>query len=160
MRGKPGKLLGVLAPTAFGRATFSSTILGPLPLSPGSLQVFGRPPHEAAGLLGYLPQRHSFDSSLRLRARDLVRLGLDGNRWGLPLPFAPGSRAIARRLDEVLEVVGAAAYAGRPVGELSGCEQQRILIARALVRRPRMLLMDEPLESLDLCNPPPISPPP
>jgi zinc/manganese transport system ATP-binding protein len=145
LRVETGEYVAVLGPNGVGKSTLIQAILGLLPLAAGSLR-------QAVSLLGYLPQRHSFDSSLRLRARDLVRLGLDGNRWGLPLPFAPGSREIARRLDEVLEVVGAAAYAGRPVGELSGGEQQRILIARALVRRPRMLLMDEPLESLDLGN--------
>jgi len=152
LRVETGEYVAVLGPNGVGKSTLIQAILGLLPLTAGRIEVFGRPPHEASSLLGYLPQRHSFDSSLRLRARDLVRLGLDGNRWGLPLPFAPGSRDIAGRLDEVLEVVGAAAYAGRPVGELSGGEQQRILIARALVRRPRMLLMDEPLESLDLGN--------
>jgi zinc/manganese transport system ATP-binding protein len=152
VRVEPGEYVAVLGPNGVGKSTLLQAILGLLPLAAGSLEVFGRPPHQAASLVGYLPQRHSFDSSLRLRARDLVRLGLDGNRWGLPLPFAPGNRAIAKRLDEVLDMVGAIAYARRPVGELSGGEQQRILIARALVRNPRMLLMDEPLESLDLGN--------
>ncbi len=152
LRVEPGEYVAVLGPNGVGKSTLLQAILGLLPLTAGTIEVFGRPPHQATGLLGYLPQRHSFDSSLRLRARDLVRLGLDGNRWGVPLPFAPGGRAIAKRLDEVLEVVGATAYAGRPVGELSGGELQRILIARALVRGPRTLLMDEPLESLDLGN--------
>jgi zinc/manganese transport system ATP-binding protein len=152
LRVEAGEYVAVLGPNGVGKSTLVQAILGLIPLAAGSIEVFGRQPHQAASLLGYLPQRRSFDSSLRLRARDLVRLGLDGNRWGLPLPFAPGAREVARRIDEVLEVVGAAAYAGRPVGELSGGEQQRILIARALVRSPRMLLMDEPLESLDLGN--------
>jgi zinc/manganese transport system ATP-binding protein len=152
LRVEPGEYVAVLGPNGVGKSTLLQAILGLLPLTAGTIEVFGRPPHQAASLLGYLPQRRSFDSSLRLRARDLVHLGLDGNRWGVPLPFAPGRRETAKRLDEVLEVVGATAYAGRPVGELSGGELQRILIARALVRRPRMLLMDEPLESLDLGN--------
>jgi zinc/manganese transport system ATP-binding protein len=152
LRVEPGEYVAVLGPNGVGKSTLLQAILGLLPLTAGSIEVFGRPPHQAASLLGYLPQRRNFDSSLRLRARDLVRLGLDGNRWGVPVPFAPSGREIARRIDEVLEVVGATDYAGRPVGELSGGELQRILIARALVRSPRMLLMDEPLESLDLGN--------
>jgi zinc/manganese transport system ATP-binding protein len=152
LRVEPGEYVAVLGPNGVGKSTLIQAVLGLLPLTAGSIEVFGRPPHQAASLLGYLPQRRSFDSSLRLRARDLVRLGLDGNRWGVPIPFAPSGRVAARRIDKVLEVVGATAYARRPVGELSGGEQQRILIARALVRSPRMLLMDEPLESLDLGN--------
>jgi zinc/manganese transport system ATP-binding protein len=152
LRVEAGEYVAVLGPNGVGKSTLVQAILGLIPLTAGSIEVFGRAPHQAANLLGYLPQRRSFDSSLRLRARDLVRLGLDGNRWGVPIPFAPSGREIAKRIDEVLGVVGATAYAGRPVGELSGGEQQRILIARALVRSPRMLLLDEPLESLDLGN--------
>jgi zinc/manganese transport system ATP-binding protein len=92
-----------------------------------------------------------------LRGRDIVRLGLDGDRWGVPLPLAWGRPRAARqldreRIDDVIEMVGAGAYAERPIGELSGGEQQRLLIAQALVLRPRLLLLDEPLDSLDLPN--------
>jgi zinc/manganese transport system ATP-binding protein len=83
-----------------------------------------------------------------------VRLGLDGANWGLPLPRWLRSSATEawRRVDEVIELVGAGAYAERPIGALSGGEQQRLLIAQALVRRPQVLLLDEPLDSLDLTN--------
>jgi zinc/manganese transport system ATP-binding protein len=92
-----------------------------------------------------------------VRGIDLVRLGLSGADWGLPMPvpsrFATAKRRAARdRVHEVIELVGATAYAPRPIGELSGGEQQRLLIAQALVRRPRMLILDEPLDSLDLAN--------
>ena len=89
-----------------------------------------------------------------MRGVDIVRLGLDGNRWGVPLPnrFSARGRAAARRVDEVIELVGATAYAKRPIGQLSGGEQQRLLIAQALVRQPALLLLDEPLDSLDLTN--------
>ena len=79
-----------------------------------------------------------------------MRLGLDGAQWGLPLPFGDGSKAA--RVEEVIRLVGAEAYAERSIGELSGGEQQRLLIAQALVSGARMLLLDEPLESLDLNN--------
>jgi zinc/manganese transport system ATP-binding protein len=127
-----------------------------VPLASGSVEVFGRRPRRSGARIGYLPQRRSFDPSLRIRARDVGRLGLDGARWGIPIPglgrFSASRRAEDRRLDEVMEVVGASAYVDRPVGELSGGEQQRVLIARAIVRRPNLLLLDEPLESLDLGN--------
>jgi zinc/manganese transport system ATP-binding protein len=91
-----------------------------------------------------------------VRGIDIVRLGLDGDRWGIPLPGlgASGSRRRAdrARVEEVIELVGASRYAGRPIGQMSGGEQQRLLIAQALVRRPALLLLDEPLDSLDLPN--------
>jgi zinc/manganese transport system ATP-binding protein len=149
-----GEFVAVLGPNGSGKSTLLHVILGLLHLSAGSASVLGSPPGRRNSEIGYLPQRRSFDSSTRIRGRDVVRLGLDGARWGLPLPrFVSSSAAEAhRRVDEVLELVGAGAYADRPIGELSGGEQQRLLIAQALVRRPRMLLLDEPLDSLDLTN--------
>ena len=144
----------MLGPNGSGKSTLLHVILGLLPLGAGSATVLGRSPGRQLRI-GYLPQRRSFDASTRIRGRDVVRLGLDGDRWGFPLPHCAGSSgaAPARRVEEVLELVGASAYADRPIGELSGGEQQRLLIAQALVRRPRMLLLDEPLDSLDLHQP-------
>jgi zinc/manganese transport system ATP-binding protein len=149
-----GEFVAVLGPNGAGKSTLLHVILGLLRLTAGSARVLGAPPGGMNSQIGYLPQRRSFDSSTRIRGRDIVRLGLDGGRWGVPLPrFVNGSAAQAdRRVDEVLELVGATGYAERPIGELSGGEQQRLLIAQALVRRPRMLLLDEPLDSLDLTN--------
>ncbi|HEY5389585.1 MAG TPA: ATP-binding cassette domain-containing protein, partial [Solirubrobacteraceae bacterium] len=83
---------------------------------------------------------------------DIVKLGLNGARWGVPIPGLPSRAREAARVAEVIELVGASSYAERPIGELSGGEQQQLLIAQALVRRPQLLLLDEPLDSLDLAN--------
>jgi zinc/manganese transport system ATP-binding protein len=149
-----GEFVAVLGPNGSGKSTLLHVLLGLLPLSEGTATVLGRRPGAANSQIGYLPQRRSFEAGTRVRGLDLVRLGLDGTRWGIPLPaaFSARGRAARRRVEEAVELVGASAYASRPIGELSGGEQQRLLIAQALVRRPRILLLDEPLDSLDLSN--------
>jgi zinc/manganese transport system ATP-binding protein len=144
--------VAVLGPNGAGKSTLIKAILGLQPLAAGTASVLGRPPGGAKRRIGYLPQRRSFDTGTRIRGIDLVQLGLDGARWGIPLPGAPGRKRDAARVAEVIELVGATGYARRPIGELSGGEQQRLLIAQALVRQPKLLLLDEPLDSLDLPN--------
>ena len=150
-----GEFVALLGGNGSGKSTLLKVVLGAIPLAEGSASVLGRPAGSANTAIGYLPQRRSFDEGTRLRGTDIVRLGLDGDRWGFPLPLAWGRRAARQqasraRVAEVIETVGATAYAGRPIGELSGGEQQRLLIAQALVRGPELLLLDEPLDSLDL----------
>jgi zinc/manganese transport system ATP-binding protein len=152
-----GEFVALLGANGAGKSTLLKALLGLLPLAGGTVSVLGRAPGEAGSAIGYLPQRRAFDASTRMRGRDIVQLGLDGDRWGLPLPVPWGRlgrrrRARRERVREVIELVGAGAYAARPIGELSGGEQQRLLIAQALVRRPQLLLLDEPLDSLDLQN--------
>jgi zinc/manganese transport system ATP-binding protein len=149
-----GEFVAVLGPNGSGKSTLLHVLLGLLSLAAGTASVLGRSPGAVNSEIGYLPQRRSFEADTRIRGTDVVRLGLDGNRWGFPLPasISAKGRAAARRVEEVVELVGAAAYASRPIGSLSGGEQQRLLIAQALVRRPRILLLDEPLDSLDLSN--------
>jgi zinc/manganese transport system ATP-binding protein len=148
---REGEFAAVLGPNGAGKSTLLKAMLGLLPLSAGSATVLGRPPGAANPRIGYLPQRRSFDAAARIRGVDIVRLGLDGSRWGVPLP-GRADREAKRRVGEAIELVGAGPYAERPIGLLSGGEQQRLLIAQALVRRPRLLLLDEPLDSLDLTN--------
>jgi zinc/manganese transport system ATP-binding protein len=120
------------------------------------VRVLGGPPGRHNARIGYLPQRRAFDPATRIRGIDIVRLGLDGDRWGTPLPLTGrlGRRGKAgrERVREVIDLVGATAYAARPIGQCSGGEQQRLLIAQALVRRPDLLVLDEPLDSLDVTN--------
>ena len=151
-----GEFLAVLGPNGAGKSTLMRAILGLVPLAAGSASVLGRPPAQARSRIGYLPQRHGFDRSLRIRGIDVVALGLEGTRWGLPLALTPGARARRRaerrRVDELIALVGATGYAQRAIGELSGGEQQRLLIAQALVHSPELLILDEPLDGLDLPN--------
>ena len=148
-----GEFVAVLGPNGVGKSTLVKVLLGLHPADTGTVRVLGEPAGRANSEIGYLPQRRNFDSSLRIRGIDIVRLGLDGDKWGPPVSLLASRRHAANeRIAEVLRQVGAADYARRPVGRLSGGEQQRLLIAQALVRRPRLLILDEPLDSLDLPN--------
>jgi len=147
-----GQFVAILGANGAGKSTLMKAVLGLLPLAAGRASVLGRPRGAANDRIGYLPQRRNFDAGTRIRGLDIVRLGLDGARWGVPIPGLPSRARDAARVADVLELVGAAGYARRPIGELSGGEQQRLLIAQALVRRPELLLLDEPLDSLDLPN--------
>jgi zinc/manganese transport system ATP-binding protein len=153
---RPGEFIAVLGPNGAGKSTLMRAILGLVPLQSGSITTFGRSPEQGRSRIGYLPQRREFDSGTRVRGVDLVRLGLDGSRWGLPLAVSSDARARRRaereRVSEVIDLVGASAYAHRAIGDLSGGEQQRLLIAQALVQRPSLLILDEPLDALDLPN--------
>ncbi|MEW1912984.1 ATP-binding cassette domain-containing protein [Kitasatospora sp. NPDC085895] len=143
-----GEFTAVLGPNGVGKSTLVKTLLGSVPAAAGEIRV---PNHTR---IGYLPQRRSFDAGVRVRGIDLVRLGLDGHRWGIPVPGLNRARRRAERdrVEAAIEQVGATAYAHRPIGQCSGGEQQRLLLAQALVTRPSLLLLDEPLDSLDLPN--------
>jgi len=150
----PGEFTAILGPNGAGKSTLLKVLLGLLPLSAGTAQVLGAPPGQRREYIGYLPQHRQLETAARIRAREIVRLGLTGSHWGVPLPFVRRHVRLAesRRVDEAIDLVGARAYAHRPFGELSGGEQQRILIAQAVVRKPGLLILDEPLDSLDLPN--------
>jgi zinc/manganese transport system ATP-binding protein len=142
----PGTFTGLIGSNGAGKTTLFKAILGQVPLSAGRILVAGRPRQPRQRLVGYVPQKVQVDPDAPVRARDLVGLGLDGHRLGLPLP----TRARRRRIDEALAQVDALHLADRRVGALSGGEQQRLLLATALIGRPRLLLLDEPLANLDL----------
>ncbi|HLT68134.1 MAG TPA: metal ABC transporter ATP-binding protein [Microbacterium sp.] len=144
----PGEFIAVLGPSGSGKTTLLRAILGLRQLSEGRIRVDDRPVSRGNKRVGYIPQQRPFPLGTSLRARDLVALGVNGTRFGLPVPRR-GDRA---RVDELLEAVGASRYADDPVGSLSGGEQQRLRIGQALADRPSLLLCDEPLSSLDLKN--------
>jgi zinc/manganese transport system ATP-binding protein len=140
----PGQFLAVIGPNGAGKTSLLKVLLGLLP-STGLVEVLGQPARRGNRRIGYVPQQKAIDPDLALRGRDLVRMGVDGDRWRLA-----GAPDAGRRVDEMLAAVGAAAFADAPVGRLSGGEQQRLRIAQALVGEPQLLLCDEPLLSLDL----------
>ncbi len=150
------EFVAILGPNGAGKSTLLEVLLGLLPAAGGTVEVLGAQPGTHNRQIGYLPQRRAFDSSTHIRGIDVVRLGLDGRRWGIPLPLAGRLRSKERAkrelVDQAIDRVGAGPYAERPIGECSGGEQQRLLIAQALVQSPRMLILDEPLDGLDLPN--------
>lgn len=143
---QPGEFLAVLGANGSGKTSFLKILLGLVPLSSGSMTLDCAPAKRGSRSIGYVPQQKNFSPDTALRARDLVGLGVDGHKWG----FRMRGRAYTKRVDELLEMVGATSYAKIPVGMLSGGEQQRLRIAQALASNPKVLLCDEPLLSLDM----------
>ncbi len=140
---RQGEFCGLIGANGSGKTTLLRTILGFVTPASGSAGIEGG---GKRATVGYVPQKSNFDPAIPMRARDLVALGLDGHRLGLPFP----SKARRKAVDEMLEAVDASQFADQRVGDLSGGQQQRVLIAHALVRRPRLLLLDEPLANLDM----------
>ena len=143
---RPGEFTALIGSNGAGKTTLLRVILGLQAPSAGTVRVAGQPRTRRGSVIGYVPQKILLDPDMPLRGRDLVALGIDGHRLGLPRP----SRARRERVQEMLAAVDAERFADARVGRLSGGEQQRILIAHALISRPKLLLLDEPLANLDL----------
>jgi zinc/manganese transport system ATP-binding protein len=139
---RAGEFTGLIGSNGVGKTTMLRVLLGLLRPSTGHVhygEIDGRPI-----AIGYVPQRLSIDPDVPVRARDFVALGLEGRRW------RPAQRKAARVLvDEYLAAVEATSCADQRLGALSGGELQRVLIAHALISRPAVLVLDEPLANLD-----------
>jgi zinc transport system ATP-binding protein len=138
-----GDFLGIIGPNAGGKTTLLKIILGLLAPDRGSVEIFGRPPAESRGVIGYVPQYARFDASFPIDVLDTVRMGRLGVRRR---ERSKESRAAARA---ALDRVDLSGMADEQIGELSGGQLQRVLIARALASEPRILLLDEPTASVD-----------
>ncbi|MGO9456262.1 MAG: metal ABC transporter ATP-binding protein [Acidimicrobiales bacterium] len=146
---RPGEFTGLIGSNGSGKTTIFRVVLGLLAPTSGRVLIAGAPRTRHDPMVGYVPQKLLFDPDMPLRARDVVALGLDGHRLGLRLGHRRAHRAM---VDEMLEAVDASSFADSRVGNLSGGEQQRVLIAHALVSRPRLIVLDEPLANLDIAS--------
>jgi zinc/manganese transport system ATP-binding protein len=143
-----GEFTGLIGSNGAGKTTLFRVILGLQSPETGTVLVSGQPRSRRHRSIGYVPQKFMLDPDAPLRARDLVALGIDAHRLGIPRP----SRARTQQVEEMLDAVDASSFADARVGTLSGGEQQRVLIAHALISKPRLLLLDEPLANLDLAS--------
>ncbi|QYH34915.1 metal ABC transporter ATP-binding protein [Salinibacterium sp. M195] len=142
----PGEFVAVLGSNGSGKSSLLKAILGQQKLDAGTITVAGHPVRRGDRCIGYIPQQKLAGPGTPLRGRDLVTLGVNGHRFGVPtLP-----RSVKVRVDELIAAVGATEYASNPIGSLSGGEQQRLRVAQSLAADPVLLLCDEPLLSLDL----------
>jgi len=143
-----GEFIGIFGPNGAGKTTLVRAIVGTLPPTRGSIEILGQTVGRAARQIGYMPQGHAGFDSTALSARTLVEAACHGDRWGIPWT----SRKSKQEVDRVLEMTDAGDFAARPFSVLSGGERQRVMLAQALLGDPKILVLDEPLASLDPKN--------
>lgn len=148
LRVDSGEFVALIGPNGSGKTTLLQVILGLVSTATGTARVYGKRPGTLNDEIGYVPQNYDTNANEAIRAWDAVLLGLTGRRWG----FTRVGAADRRRIDEALRWVEATDFADRRLSELSGGQRQRIALAGALVSDPKMLILDEPLASLDLRN--------
>jgi zinc/manganese transport system ATP-binding protein len=142
---RAGEFIGVLGPNGAGKTTLFRALLGLLRAEGGAIRVLGAPVARGNAAIGYLPQVRTTPPAVAIAGGDFIAASIDGQRPGLP--FVPAARR--REVADVLAMVGAADLARRPLAEMSGGERQRLLIAEALIGKPRLIILDEPLIGLD-----------
>ena len=141
----PGEVVALMGGNGSGKSTLVRSIVGAIPVSAGNVSILGGPADAAARrAVGYVPQRLTASGGVSATAHEVVASGLLGHRR-----LRPGRNADAL-VREALELMDVAGLQKQDVGRLSGGQQQRVLIARALVRGPRLLIMDEPLAGVDV----------
>jgi zinc transport system ATP-binding protein len=145
LRVDEGDFVGIIGPNGGGKSTLLKLILGILQPASGLIQVFGQTPKQARNQIGYVPQHSTFIQQFPINVRDTVALGL----LGLGSWFGGISTRERQGAMEILAKIGIDHLADRPISALSGGQLQRVLIARALISKPRLLLLDEPTASID-----------
>ena len=141
-----GGVVAVIGPNGSGKTTLLHMVLGLIPAASGQLEVFGQHPGQDNDSIGYVPQHYAASAGEAIRAADAVLLGLTGRRFA----FRRSTAAQRQQVTQALAAVEATEFADRRLSMLSGGQRQRIAIATALVAQPHLLILDEPLASLDL----------
>jgi zinc/manganese transport system ATP-binding protein len=145
---EPGEFLVILGPNGAGKTSLLRIILGLVQPSGGTVTLLGTTPRQGRGRVAYIPQQRSIEQDMPLRPMDVVRMGIDGSRWGLPLRRG----SVPKRSRDALDSVDATAFAWQRIGTLSGGERQRVRVAQALGGNPLLIVCDEPLLSLDVAS--------
>ena len=145
---REGEFIGIFGPNGAGKSTLLRAILGLCPISSGEISIFGEPPGKANRSIGYMPQSSACPEGTALSARALVSAVRSGEKWGIPWPSPSATKEVSNALD----LAGVDPYADRPFSVLSGGEKKRVALAQALIDNPRILILDEPLASLDPKN--------
>ncbi|MER8432484.1 metal ABC transporter ATP-binding protein [Mesorhizobium caraganae] len=143
-----GAFIGLLGANGAGKTTMLRAILGLIKPAGGAISVLGKPPTRGNAAIGYMPQARRALGDVGISGLDFVLSAAGGHRWGWPIPSSAEKEAAWK----ALEAIGATDLARRPLAELSGGERQRILIAQSLIGDPQLLLLDEPLISLDAAH--------
>ena len=143
-----GEFVGLFGPNGAGKTTLVRAIVNTLRPSAGSISIFGEAPGKASHAIGYMPQSNAGLELTALSARAILEAVAQGEKWGVPWT----SRATRAEVERVLQLTGAIDYADRPFTQLSGGERQRVMLAQALLGAPKILVLDEPLASLDPRN--------
>ncbi len=137
--------IGIVGQNGAGKSTFLKTILGILPVFSGSLKLFNHKPGKVNRHISYIPQEREINLSEQMSGVTLIKSSYVGWRFGLPFI----SKRVNQRVMELIELVGAKNYAFQPFCTLSGGQKKRIYLAQALINKPKLLLLDEPLADLD-----------
>jgi zinc/manganese transport system ATP-binding protein len=147
---QPHEFIAVIGSNGSGKTSLIKAILGQEPLTAGSIKLAGAPVERGSAKIGYIPQNRAQDGEWPVRAKDLVRFGLDGHKWGIGWFLSKTARDARAKVKRTLASVEASALANKTVGKLRGGELQRLRVGQAVIGSPDLILADEPLSALDL----------
>ena len=143
---QPEEFIAVIGSNGSGKTSLLKAILGDEQLAAGNINLAGQSISRGSARIGYIPQHRTSDFNTPMRARDLLRLGLEGHRFGLPWP----TRSAKAKINHVLDCIDGHDLADQPVSNLSGGQLQRFRVGQAVIGSPDLILADEPLSALDL----------